>query len=103
MGRLFRPRRSVEWLNSFVKVVWPLINPDMFVSIIDMVEDVMQASLPGFVDAVKVCFLSYLQLRLGRSSMSPTSHKLRWSNGLLHLHQISRSKTLRLARTLSAS
>ena len=60
-------RRSVEWLNSFVKVVWPLINPDMFVSIIDMVEDVMQASLPGFVDAVKVSFLSYLQLRLGRS------------------------------------
>ncbi|GAA5963756.1 hypothetical protein JCM8115_004267 [Rhodotorula mucilaginosa] len=45
---------SVEWLNSFVKVVWPLINPDMFVSIIDMVEDVMQASLPGFVDAVKI-------------------------------------------------
>ncbi|GAA5990859.1 hypothetical protein JCM10908_000050 [Rhodotorula pacifica] len=45
---------SVEWLNSFVKVVWPLINPDMFISIIDMVEDVMQASLPGFVDAVKI-------------------------------------------------
>jgi hypothetical protein len=66
MGRLFRPRRSVEWLNSFVKVVWPLINPDMFVSIIDMVEDVMQASLPGFVDAVKVSFPS-------ASSLAPVS------------------------------
>lgn len=28
---------SVEWLNSFVKVVWPLINPSMFISIVDMV------------------------------------------------------------------
>ncbi|GAA5950615.1 hypothetical protein JCM10213_006938 [Rhodosporidiobolus nylandii] len=45
---------SVEWLNAFTKVVWPLINPDMFTSIVDMIEDVMQASLPGFVDAVKV-------------------------------------------------
>lgn len=46
--------RSTEWLNAFTKVVWPLINPDMFISVIDMIEDVMQASLPGFVDAVKV-------------------------------------------------
>ncbi|ORY73397.1 hypothetical protein BCR35DRAFT_148274 [Leucosporidium creatinivorum] len=45
---------SVEWLNSFVKVVWPLINPSMFVSLVDMIEDVMQASLPGFIDAVKI-------------------------------------------------
>lgn len=26
----------------------------MFVSIVDMIEDVMQASLPGFIDAVKI-------------------------------------------------
>ncbi|GAA6022197.1 hypothetical protein JCM10207_003939 [Rhodosporidiobolus poonsookiae] len=45
---------SVEWLNAFVKVVWPLINPEMFTSVVDMIEDVMQASLPGFVDAVKI-------------------------------------------------
>lgn len=45
---------SVEWLNAFSSVVWPLINPSMFASIVDMIEDVMQASLPGFVDAVKV-------------------------------------------------
>lgn len=47
---------STEWLNAITKVVWPLINPDMFVSIVDMIEDVMQASLPGFVDAVKYVF-----------------------------------------------
>ncbi|GAA5923396.1 uncharacterized protein JCM15063_003634 [Sporobolomyces koalae] len=55
-GEQFAPPtpESVEWLNSFTKVVWPLINPDMFTSIVDMIEDVMQASLPGFIDAVKV-------------------------------------------------
>ncbi|GAA5997362.1 uncharacterized protein JCM10292_000204 [Rhodotorula paludigena] len=45
---------STEWLNAFVKVVWPLINPELFTSVVDMIEDVMQASLPGFVDAVKI-------------------------------------------------
>lgn len=55
-GEQFAPPtpESVEWLNAFTKVVWPLINPDMFTSIVDMIEDVMQASLPGFIDAVKV-------------------------------------------------
>ncbi|GAA5879834.1 hypothetical protein JCM8547_005778 [Rhodosporidiobolus lusitaniae] len=55
-GEKFSPPtpESVEWLNAFTKVVWPLINPEMFTSIVDMIEDVMQASLPGFVDAVKV-------------------------------------------------
>ncbi|KAK4055259.1 hypothetical protein OIV83_000541 [Microbotryomycetes sp. JL201] len=55
-GETFSPPtpESVEWLNAFTKVVWPLINPSMFVSIVDMIEDVMQQSLPGFIDAVKV-------------------------------------------------
>ncbi|GAA6059867.1 hypothetical protein JCM10212_007072 [Sporobolomyces blumeae] len=55
-GKQFSPPtpESVEWLNAFTKVVWPLINPDMFASVVDMIEDVMQASLPGFIDAVKV-------------------------------------------------
>ncbi|GAA5909086.1 uncharacterized protein JCM6883_002600 [Sporobolomyces salmoneus] len=55
-GEQFAPPtpESVEWLNSFTKVVWPLVNPDMFTSVVDMIEDVMQASLPGFIDAVKV-------------------------------------------------
>ncbi|KAK0239435.1 hypothetical protein EDD85DRAFT_821894 [Armillaria nabsnona] len=45
---------SAEWLNAFVRTIWGLINPDMFISIADMVEDVMQQSLPGFVDAVRI-------------------------------------------------
>lgn len=45
---------SVEWVNAFLKVVWGLVDPQMFVPIADVVEDVMQQSLPGFIDAVRI-------------------------------------------------
>ncbi|EPQ58830.1 hypothetical protein GLOTRDRAFT_54343 [Gloeophyllum trabeum ATCC 11539] len=45
---------SVEWLNAVLKLVWGLVNPDMFIPICDMVEDILQASLPSFVDAVRL-------------------------------------------------
>lgn len=37
---------SIEWMNSLVKIVWGLINPDMFATMADTLEDVMQASVP---------------------------------------------------------
>jgi len=45
---------SVQWLNSLLGSVWPLINPDLFTSLADMLEDVMQASLPKLVRMVSV-------------------------------------------------
>ncbi|KAL1881293.1 hypothetical protein Daus18300_001146 [Diaporthe australafricana] len=45
---------SAQWLNSFVASIWPLVNPDLFSSLIDMVEDIMQASLPKVVKMVSV-------------------------------------------------
>lgn len=45
---------SVAWLNSLLASVWPLINPDLFTSISDMLEDVMQASLPKVVRMVSI-------------------------------------------------
>lgn len=45
---------SVEWLNAMLKLVWTLIPESMFVPIIDQIEDVLQASLPGFVNAVRI-------------------------------------------------
>ncbi|KAL1900887.1 hypothetical protein Sste5346_001948 [Sporothrix stenoceras] len=45
---------SVEWLNSALALVWGLINPDMFAGVADTLEDIMQASVPGVVDNVKV-------------------------------------------------
>ena len=45
---------STQWLNSLLASVWPLINPDLFTSLSDMLEDVMQASLPKMVRMVSV-------------------------------------------------
>ncbi|KZV88102.1 hypothetical protein EXIGLDRAFT_839449 [Exidia glandulosa HHB12029] len=55
-GEEFSPPtpESVEWLNAFLRVLWGLANPEMFVPIADVVEDVMQQSLPGFIDAVRI-------------------------------------------------
>ncbi|KAK4221675.1 hypothetical protein QBC38DRAFT_491622 [Podospora fimiseda] len=45
---------SAAWLNSLLSSVWRLVNPDLFASLIDTLEDVMQASLPKVVRMVSV-------------------------------------------------
>ena len=45
---------SVEWMNTFLNIVWGLINPDMFAGVADTLEDVMQASVPGVINNVRV-------------------------------------------------
>ncbi|KAI1753749.1 C2 domain-containing protein [Xylaria castorea] len=45
---------SVEWMNSLLGVVWGLVNPEMFAAVADTLEDVMQASVPGVIENVKV-------------------------------------------------
>ncbi|CAI9632106.1 hypothetical protein GT037_005752 [Alternaria burnsii] len=45
---------SVEWMNTLLAIVWGLINPDMFSGVADMLEDVMQASVPGVIENVRV-------------------------------------------------
>lgn len=45
---------STKWLNSLLSSVWPLINPDLFTSLADTLEDVMQASLPKLVRMISV-------------------------------------------------
>jgi C2 domain len=49
-----KPPESTQWLNSLFASVWPLINPDLFTSLADALEDVMQASLPKFVRMISV-------------------------------------------------
>ncbi len=41
-------------MNTFLAVVWGLINPDMFAAVADTLEDVMQASVPGVINNVRV-------------------------------------------------
>ncbi|KAH8697657.1 C2 domain protein [Talaromyces proteolyticus] len=45
---------SVEWINALLSVTWGLLNPDMFASIADTIEDVMQASVPSVIENVRV-------------------------------------------------
>ena len=45
---------STQWLNSLLSSVWSLINPDLFTSLADTLEDVMQASLPKMVKMISV-------------------------------------------------
>ena len=45
---------SVQWLNLLLSSIWPLINPDLFTSLADTLEDVMQASLPKLVRMISV-------------------------------------------------
>ncbi|KAK3111542.1 hypothetical protein LTR53_013123, partial [Teratosphaeriaceae sp. CCFEE 6253] len=49
---------SVEWMNTLLAVVWGLINPDMFQAVADTLEDVMQASVPGIIENVRVAEIS---------------------------------------------
>ncbi|KAK6501411.1 hypothetical protein TWF481_009251 [Arthrobotrys musiformis] len=48
---------TAAWLNNTLSSVWPLVNPDLFISLADMLEDVMQASLPRFVKMVRIADL----------------------------------------------
>lgn len=45
---------STQWLNFLLASIWPLVNPDLFTSLADTLEDVMQASLPKFVRMISV-------------------------------------------------
>lgn len=42
------------WLNSVLRSLWPIINPDLFASLTDILEDVMQASIPKIVRMVSI-------------------------------------------------
>lgn len=45
---------SVEWMNTLTGIIWGLVNPDMFAAVGDTLEDVMQASVPGVIENVRV-------------------------------------------------
>lgn len=45
---------GAEWLNGILESLWSVMNPDLFSSLGGTLEDVMQASIPGFIHSVKV-------------------------------------------------
>ncbi|KAF8253956.1 hypothetical protein K440DRAFT_618525 [Wilcoxina mikolae CBS 423.85] len=52
-----KPPEPAAWLNSLLSSLWPIVNPSLFSSLADMLEDVMQASLPKLVRGVRVADL----------------------------------------------
>lgn len=53
--RLHREKpESTAWFNKLLGSIWPLINPEIFASLGDTLEDVMQASLPSMVRMVSI-------------------------------------------------
>ncbi|KAL4953787.1 hypothetical protein BDW69DRAFT_164491 [Aspergillus filifer] len=45
---------SVEWMNTFMSIIWGMINPDMLAPVADTIEDIMQASSPGMIENVRI-------------------------------------------------
>ncbi|PWN44353.1 hypothetical protein IE81DRAFT_336741 [Ceraceosorus guamensis] len=63
-GQGFSPKEpclpeGVEWINAVIATVWKQIDPAIFATLADTIEDVMQASLPGFIEAVKISDLTH--------------------------------------------
>jgi len=63
-------------MNTFLGVVWGLVNPDMFATVADTLEDVMQASVPGIIENVRVAEINQGSnpLRLLSLRSLPDSH-----------------------------
>ncbi|KAI9497976.1 hypothetical protein BDB00DRAFT_755787 [Zychaea mexicana] len=45
---------TVEWMNYFVQKIWRSIDPNVFVSVEDILEDTLQSIAPAVIKAVKV-------------------------------------------------
>ncbi|KAF8216386.1 hypothetical protein K438DRAFT_1703242 [Mycena galopus ATCC 62051] len=45
---------SAAWFNSLLYSLWPIVNPALFTSVADMLEDALQASLPKLIHGVRV-------------------------------------------------
>ncbi|KIP05468.1 hypothetical protein PHLGIDRAFT_30925 [Phlebiopsis gigantea 11061_1 CR5-6] len=54
-----RTKESAEWANAILRGVWPILNPDLFGIMIDLLEDIMQTSVPKFIDSVRVADLGF--------------------------------------------
>ncbi|CAL1709607.1 unnamed protein product [Somion occarium] len=63
-----RVKESAEWANAVLRGVWPVMNPELFSSTVDMLEDIMQASAPSFIHSVRIP-----DLGLGQNAARVTS------------------------------
>src|SRR5271154_2186660 len=71
-------------MNTFLGVMWGLLNPDMFSGIADTIEDVMQASVPGVINNVRVAEINQGSnpLRILSLRALPDSHVKELKNSI---------------------
>ncbi|KAI0057306.1 hypothetical protein BV25DRAFT_1973301 [Artomyces pyxidatus] len=71
-----RFRESAEWANSLLSGVWPILNPALFATVVDMIEDIMQGSVPSFIHSVRISDLGLgsTPLRITSVCALPDSH-----------------------------
>ncbi|ESK94680.1 meiotically up-regulated 190 protein [Moniliophthora roreri MCA 2997] len=65
---------TASWLNSFLDALWPIVNPSLFTALADMLEDALQASLPKFINGVRVA-------DIGQGAESVRILGVRWLDG----------------------
>ena len=68
-----RIKESAEWANALVRGLWPTVNSDLFRSLVDMLEDIMQSSVPAFI----VCDNHPLARLIRLSSTTMRQHSVR--------------------------
>lgn len=51
-------KEGAEWLNTLLSSLWSVMDPSLFQNLGSTLEDVMQASIPSFINAVKVVDLA---------------------------------------------
>ncbi|KAJ5642781.1 meiotically up-regulated protein [Penicillium lividum] len=78
---------STQWLNSLLASVWLLVNPDLFSSLVDTLEDSMQASLPKLVNMINL-------EDLGQGSEAPRILGVRWIPSNANGRSASHSKNI---------
>lgn len=52
--RLETDHESLEWINSFMVKFWPIFAPNLAVSVIQMVDQILSTATPSFLDSMKM-------------------------------------------------
>lgn len=52
--RLETDVESLEWINSFLVKFWPIYQPVMAATIINVVDGILAGSTPGFLDSIRL-------------------------------------------------
>ncbi|GAA5834329.1 hypothetical protein JCM11251_007960 [Rhodosporidiobolus azoricus] len=85
------PPEQAEWLNRILAPLWPIIDRQLFVAVVDLMEDAIKAEAPGIVRSVRITSLSPgthpIRLLSLRALPSPSPH-----TPFSHFHHTHRGK-----------